>query len=193
MHSLWHTILCKPLNPLFHRRANTHSVSEGIFCHCVEQKYSHMFSSDLWISRSPRIPLVKIRILVLPLILHLKSYKVLFKMPKGKRTPRFTYKNFLSYYHGVLNVTAHNIFYCHSNNTRLTHLLTLPVDKSEFRYKIYAIGWHACALNVYFSVISNNGTVDEQLLRQEHHYCSFILGPEKYLNRYSTFIEVTFL
>jgi len=35
--------------------------------------------------------------------------------------------------------------------------------------------------------------VDEQLLRQEHHYCSFIVGPEKNLSRYSTFIEVTFL
>jgi len=35
--------------------------------------------------------------------------------------------------------------------------------------------------------------VDEQLLGEEHHYCSFIFGREKNLKRYLTFIEVTYL
>jgi hypothetical protein len=62
----------------------------------------------------------------------------------------------------LLHVAAHHIFYWHLDNTRSTHLLTVPADKSEFWYKIYAIGGHPNALSVYFPAISNN-TVDEQL------------------------------
>jgi hypothetical protein len=68
-----------------------------------------------------------------------------------------------------------------TENTRSTHLPTLPGDKSEFLYEIYAVGGHPNALSVYFPIISNNNMADGHLLRQECHYYNCILGSEKIL------------